>query len=388
MRETQANRSRPRVTLVVPVLSEFRRPFFARLRADLDAAGIETVVAHGHPWTQDLSARADTVPVTGAVALRQRSLRICGRSLVHKELGPLAHSSDVLIVDQALRNLELYPQLVRQRLGRGPAIAMWDHGRTYCKAQSAVEQAAKFALTRRARWFFAYTEGGARSVVEQGFPAERTTVVQNAVDTTALRAARAAVTREQLRAFRLRHGLTPGRTALFVGALSRDKRIPELLEAAEEAARLLPGFRLLIAGRGEQEDLVHRAASRSEAVVPLGRVVGPDKGILGAASELMLMPGLVGLCAVDSFALGTPLVTTDFPHHAPEFEYLRHGVNAWIAPGDPAGYAREVVALLGDSARLDTLRRHCREDALRYTVEEMSRRFAEGTVRLLREMRR
>jgi glycosyltransferase involved in cell wall biosynthesis len=262
---------------------------------------------------------------------------------------------------------------------------MWDHGRTYCKPQSAVEQAAKFALTRRARWFFAYTEGGARSVVARGFPAERTTVVQNAIDSLALRAACQAVTADQLRDFRARHGLTPGRTALFVGALSRDKRIPELLAAAEEAARLLPGFRLLVAGRGELEGQLLRAASRTAAVVPLGQVFGPGKALLGAASELMLMPGLVGLCAVDSFALQTPLVTTDWPFHAPEFEYLRHGRNAWIAPGDPAGFAREVVALLGDSARLETLRRGCREDAPRYTVEEMSRRFTEGTVRLLRE---
>ena len=56
------------------------------------------------------------------------------------------------------------PLLLRQAAGRGPKVAMWDHGRTYTWPQSRFEQSLKFALTRRACWFFAYTDGGARAV--------------------------------------------------------------------------------------------------------------------------------------------------------------------------------------------------------------------------------
>ncbi|MET7514577.1 glycosyltransferase family 4 protein [Streptomyces sp. NPDC005480] len=379
---------RPRVTFVTPMLSEFRHAFFRRLAEDLADVEVDLTVAHGRPYNSDMSSRADAVDMEGAVQLPQFSLRVGGRPLVYKRLGPLFHSSDVLVVDQALRNVELYPQLIRQRLGRGPVISMWDHGRTYSKPQSQREQQLKFAFTRQARWFFAYTEGGARSVVEHGFPQDRTTVVQNSIDTTAVRKAYEQVTSGQLARIRDEYDLTPGRTALYIGAISSTKRIRFLLEAADAVARLLPGFRLLVAGQGEEMATLQAWAARSAAVVPVGQAFGERKALLGAAAEVLLMPGLVGLCAVDSFALETPVVTTQWPYHGPEFEYLEDGRNALVAPDDPEQYAACVAELLGSPERLDAMRRECREDARRYTVEEMSRRFTDGLVRLLGDGRR
>jgi len=369
----------------MPFLSEFRRSFFRRLAEDLDARGITLVVAHGAPYSRDQRERRDVVEIDGAVQLHQLHLWLAGRPLVHKRLGSLVGASDVLVVCQSLRNLELYPLLLRQSAGRGPKIAMWDHGRTYTRPQSRLEQSLKYALTRRASWFFAYTDGGARAVTEHGFPRQRVTVVQNAIDTAELRQAAETVTERQLALVRAEYGLTPGRTGLFVGALSQSKRLPFLIEAAEEIAGRLPGFRLLIAGAGEQSGLVERAAAGTPAVVPVGQAFGARKALLGAAADVLLMPGLVGLCAVDSFALGTPIVTTSWPWHAPEFEYLEHGRNAVVAPDEPRRYAGAVADLLSSPARLDELRQACRDDARQYTVEEMSRRFADGLVELLQD---
>ncbi|NUU20409.1 MAG: glycosyltransferase family 4 protein, partial [Streptomycetaceae bacterium] len=312
-------------------------PFFARLRDDLDTRGITLVVAYGEPYNTDQRARRDIVGNMsadgyGTVRLPQRSVTLAGRPLVHKRLGGLQHEADVLVVDQSLRNVELYPLLLRQAAGRGPVVAMWDHGRTYTKPQSALEQSLKYALTRRARWFFSYTDGGARAVVDHGFPARRVTVVQNAVDTTALTAARDALTARQITDARAAYGLTPGRTGLFVGALSPAKRIGFLTNAAERIGRRLPGFKLLVAGAGEDEQRLHEAAS--PVVVPVGRADDARKALLGAVSDVLLMPGLVGLCAVDSFALRTPIVTTRWLWHAPEFEYLTDGRNAVVTADD------------------------------------------------------
>ncbi|MFF8375722.1 glycosyltransferase family 4 protein [Streptomyces sp. NPDC015661] len=324
----------------------------------------------------------------GAVRLKQRSAWVAGRPLVHKRLGALAHSADVVVVDQSLRNMELYPLLLRQLTGRGPAVAMWDHGRTYTRPQSGLEQSLKYCLTRRARWFFSYTAGGARAVTEHRFPRQRVTVVQNAVDTKALGDAYRSVTEDQSAELRRTYGLTAGRTGLFVGALSSGKRIPFLIEAAERIADRLPGFRLLVAGTGQEQQIIDAAAARRPVVVPVGQAFGDRKALLGAVSDVMLMPGLVGLCAVDSFVLQTPIVTTAWPWHAPEFEYLEHGRNALVAPDDPGQYADAVAALLSGPERLDALREECRRDARRYTVEEMSRRFADGLVQLLEDRHR
>lgn len=346
------------------------------------------MVAYGAPYNRDQRERQDVVDIEGAVRLPQWSAHVAGRPLVHKRLGSLVRSSDVLVVDQSLRNLELYPLLLRQLVGRGPTVAMWDHGRTYTRPQSRLEQSLKYALTRRASWFFSYTAGGAQAVTERGFPRQRVTVVQNTIDTAELSAAYRNVTDDQLSELHHEYGLTPGRTGLFVGALSPSKRIPFLIEAADEIAARLPGFRLLVAGTGQQRALVEEAAARSSAVVPVGQAFGARKALLGAVSDVLLMPGLVGLCAVDSFVLQVPVVTTAWPWHAPEFEYLEHGRNALVAPDDPGQYARAVADLLGNPGELDAMRRECGNDAQRYTIEEMSRRFVEGLVRLLEDTAR
>lgn len=374
-----------RVTLVVPFLSEFRRSFYRRLEEDLAAYDISLVIAYGAPYSKDQSARQDVIDIDGAVRLRQSQFWVAGRPVVYKRLGGLVGSSDALVVDQSLRNMELYPLLARQAAGRGPLVAMWDHGRTYTQPQSRLEQSLKYALTRRSRWFFAYTEGGARAVAEHGFPRQRVTVVQNAIDVSELREAREALPDNELADLRLEYGLTPGRTGLFVGALSPTKRLPFLIGAAEEIARRLPGFRLLVAGAGPDGALVARAAARSDVVIPVGQAFGARKALLGAVADVLLMPGLVGLCAVDSFVLETPIVTTAYPWHAPEFEYLEPDHNAVVAPDGIEGYASAVLELLGDPARLEKLRQGCRDSAGRYTVEEMSRRFAEGLVQMFQD---
>ncbi|MFE5793212.1 glycosyltransferase family 4 protein [Streptomyces sp. NPDC056503] len=372
----------------MPFLSEFRRSFYGRLEEDLDARGIRLVIAYGAPYSGDQEARQDLIHMDGAVRLKQWSAWVAGRPLVHKRLGTLARSADVVVVDQSLRNMELYPLLLRQLTGRGPTVAMWDHGRTYTRPQSGLEQSLKYSLTRRARWFFSYTAGGARAVTEHRFPRQRVTVVQNAVDTRALGDAYRSVTEHQAAELRRKYDLTAGRTGLFVGALSSSKRIPFLIEAAERIADRLPGFRLLVAGTGQEQRVIDAAAARTPVVVPVGQAFGDHKALLGAVSDVMLMPGLVGLCAVDSFVLEAPIVTTAWPWHAPEFEYLEHGRNAFVAPDDPVRYAAAVADLLGSSERLDAMRRECRGDARRYTVEEMSRRFADGLVDLLEDRHR
>ncbi|WP_351233386.1 glycosyltransferase family 4 protein [Streptomyces sp. NPDC002133] len=317
-----------------------------------------------------------------------------GRSLMWRQVRRQAAGADVIVLEQALHNLEAYPILLRQLVGRatgrGPEVAFWGHGRTYTKPPSRLETSVKSTLTRRGAWFFAYTEGGAAHVAAGGFPSERITVVRNSTDTTALAATRDRAghpgTAEYAEGalLRKRYGLAAGRTALFLGGLDAPKRIPFVLEAAGRIADALPGFRLLIAGDGADRKLVDDAASRpGSPVVPMGRATGPLVALLGSVSDVMLMPGRVGLCAVDSFALRTPIITTDWPWHAPEFEYLTNGRNAVITPDDPSAYAVTVTALLQDAERLASLRASCREDAERYTVEGMAERFCDGLLRLI-----
>lgn len=298
-------------------------------------------------------------------------------------------AADVVVVEQALRNLGTYPLLLKQRwarlAGTSPRVALWGHGRTYTKPVSRLETAAKGVVTREASWFFAYTEGGAAHLADRGYPRERITVLHNSVDTLSLTRTRELAEtpgtpeHAEAAALRERHRLRRGRTALFLGGLDASKRIPFLLDCVRRVTEILPDFRLVVAGDGTDRLLVDTAASSpGSAVVPLGHTTGRQAALLGAVSDIMLMPGRVGLCAVDSFALRTPIVTTAWPWHAPEFEYLRNGENAVVTPDDPASYANAVRALLENPVQLHVLQANCGESAETYSIDAMAARFCEG----------
>ncbi|MDQ0844818.1 glycosyltransferase family 4 protein [Streptomyces sp. V1I6] len=368
-----------RAVIVQQYVPGYRVAFYEHLSLELAHRDIELTVAHGSPWGKDVR-RADACALAGTVQLPQRTFRLAGRHLVWRGLGPLAHECDALVLGQSLHSLENYPALLRRG---GPPVGLWGHGGTYTRAHPAPLRAAKRALTLRARWFFAYTEQGAQHVIDQGFPEERVTTVRNAVDTRALAASRSRVSDTELSSMRSSYGLRPGRTALYVGGLDAAKRIPFLLAAAERVAHLLPGFRLLVAGDGAQRHLVEEVQRAGSPVVYVGTASDEEKARLGALADVLLVPGAVGLAAVDSFALDAPLVTTPRAAHGPEFEYLQHGRNALVVDGGLDSYAEAVTDLLTRSALLDRLRSACRTDAELYTVELMAQRFADGVEGLI-----
>ncbi|MFE2428916.1 glycosyltransferase family 4 protein [Streptomyces sp. NPDC059373] len=391
------HRVRRRVVVVQPYLPGYRTRFFEHAHEHLDSQRVTLEVVHGPP-PPGQDARQDAATCSCATQVpTTRLLTLGGRSLAWHQVSRRTASADAVVLEQALHSLEAFPLALRQAIWRGrqrahaPRVAFWGHGRTYTRSANPLETRVKDALTRQGSWFFAYTPGGAAHVVSRGFPRDRITVVRNSVDTSALirtrdRASRPGTAEQaQAVALRQRYGLTPGRTALFLGGLDAPKRIAFLLDAARRVADELPGFRLLVAGEGADRDLVDAAARAGGPVVPLGRVTGPHTALLGTVSDVMLMPGRVGLCAVDSFALRTPIITTDWPWHAPEFEYLADGRNALVVPDDPGAYSRAVTTLLRDADRLASLRAACERHAAEYTIEGMAARFSDGVLRLLAE---
>jgi glycosyltransferase involved in cell wall biosynthesis len=375
-----------RVTVIHPWLPQYRVEFFEAAIAHLADRDVELTVAHGAP-PPDVRDRGDAVTAPWAVALRTRGLRVGGRAvLLHSAAGVVA-GRDLVVTEQAIRNVETYGMTLNARR-RDLRVALWGHGRTSTKRQTDVEGRLKDGLTRRGHWFFAYTEGGAAHAREHGFPPERITVVQNSVDTANLRAMRDRADTDPVDADRVRAlarslGLSRGRTVLALGALDPSKRLDVLLDTGRRVARELPGFRLVLGGGGPLEPWVREQAAREPWLCPVGPVFGQAKADLGAAADLMLVTGRVGLIAVDSFALRLPIVTPDWPLHAPEFEYLRDGVNAAVTADSADALAARVVGLLHDRAALESLQAGCVASAGIYTLEAMVSRFSDGVIAAL-----
>ncbi|POH60831.1 MULTISPECIES: glycosyltransferase family 4 protein [Cryobacterium] len=369
-----------RIAIIHPWLPQYRKHFFELLVHEAHRVGVEVHVYYGET-PREWRARNDSVSSPSARLLRTRFLSIRGRDVSYKDVRQLRDGGpyDLIVVEQAVRNIETY-FLVAGR--RKTPVAFWGHGRTFTVRVSRSQEHLKQWLTRRGRWFFAYTDGGAKAVVAAGFPSDRVTVVQNSIDTTVLKRSIDDIRAEDISAFNNSHDLK-GKTALFVGGLDGSKRIQFLLEAGEIAHTMDSDFRLVIAGDGDEREIVERFQVERPWLIFLGPVFGASKAVAMAASQVMAMPGRVGLVAVDAFAARLPVITTDWPWHAPEFEYLEDGVNAVVTKDNAHTYATALDAVLRDHARLSSLKANCALAGETYSVEVMVQNFLRGIRRAL-----
>lgn len=366
---------RLKVAIIQPWLPQYRVAFFEKLIQDANAVGIDIRVFHGRPQ-HSMAERGDAVEADWATEMPTKFFSVRGRTLNWKSLKDFLKGApyDLVVVEQALKNLETYRVRLMRRTKR---LAFWGHGKTYTEDQVLLVERLKSRLTMRGDWFFAYTQGGAKAVVEAGFPASRVTVLNNSVDTAGLQCDIANVRDSDVKEFKRRHDLA-GRTAMYIGALDEGKRISWLISSSGLAYELDPMFRLLIVGDGKDRPVVERAARMHEWVVYCGPLFGPSKAVALAACEIIAMPGRVGLTAVDSFAAERPIVTTEWPKHAPEFEYLESGVNALIVPDEAEVYSRAMCSLLNDKEQLFYLRQGCKESAKKFSIERMAGNFLSG----------
>lgn len=349
------------VVVVQEVLPHYRVAFFDRLDRRLARVGVRLRVLHSVVTPEvarqvEGSAWAERVPV--------RHVTTPAGSLVWQQVREPTRSADLVVVEHANRMLANYLLLLRASRGR-QRLAFWGHGANLqtAHARSAAER-FKARTARAPHWWFAYTEGSAERVRAAGFPASRICVVDNSIDTDAYPA---------------RPEKRPA-TCVFVGTLHRYKRVELLLDAGEVLSRRVPGFHLDVVGDGPLRPLVEERASRSPWLSCHGSLTGEAKVDLVARASLMLMPGLVGLAVIDSFAARSPLVTTEYPHHSPEIEYLDDGVNGLVVPGEGSAdqFAAAVEALLLDPGRVARLREGCVVAHARYSLDHMVERFAGG----------
>jgi len=368
------------VLIVEDYIPEYRSNFWEQLHETLHRQSIALRIAVD-PAT--FSGRRDGVGNLDFVeTVPNRSVRFRGRRLVLRNVGDLVRGSDLVVFDQALKNLELYPLLLRQRLG-GTRVALWGHGATLVKPTTRLERALSRQITGEAHWFFAYTAGSAARATLGGFPKDRITVVQNTIDTDVLAAQRRGVSEEDVSELRTRLKLPPRNVCLFIGGLDAPKRIPFLLDACRLVAQRIPDFTLVIAGDGPDRPLVERALPSSPWLRFVGRATGVRKAELGAAADLLLMPGRVGLVAVDSFVLGTPIATTRWPFHGPEVDYLEDGLNARISGNTPDEFAGAVSQTLLARDELERLSAACLAEAPQYCLGRMVSNFAGGVISAL-----
>lgn len=367
-----------KVCIIQRRLTHYRIPLFAQMRSILRDENIDLRLVVGEGTAAE-AQKHDAGMLSWAEPIQTHywaSGRLCWQP-VHR----FVHNVDLLIVTQENKLLQNHVLMLMPRHFR---MAFWGHGANLQSDNSnSLRERFKRWTTNRVDWWFAYTAMSAGLVTAAGFPDNRVSVLNNAVDTAELLHQRQSVAPEETQALRESLSFGSGPVGVYVGSLYPDKRLDFLFEAAVAIRNAVPNFHLLMVGDGPERDTVRAWCEVHPWARWVGAHFGREKVAYLSVAQMMLNPGLVGLGILDAFVCGVPMMTTDCGLHSPEIAYLENGVNGVMTPNDLDAYVDACVNLLGAESALEALRAGCAVAAREYTVENMARRFADGITRCL-----
>jgi len=371
-----------RVLIIQVMLRHYREALYDGLSAAMNDHGVTLRVAYGLPDGRQ-ALNKDDIPLDPSVGVIVPTRRLLGGRLVYQSIWKQIFWADLIIVEQATKYLINFPLVLASVLG-AKKLGFWGHGWNHQLSQDSFSERVKRFAVPRCDWWFAYTEGVARYVAEQGMDPERITVVENTVDTRELMQQVVDVIDSDLAAFRSTHGIPESaKLAVFSGALYERKRMPFLLEAAHHIKAQLPEFHLAVIGEGPDTALVREAADKYDWIHALGATFGKHKAVCYRLADVFLCPGLVGLAILDALAADLPFITSDIPIHSPEIEYLEDGVNGLCLPYDPALYGRAVAELLTDRERLEKMKTAAGKTARELPMSRMVSNYSQGILNCL-----
>jgi glycosyltransferase involved in cell wall biosynthesis len=373
------------VTILQQGVPEYRERFWERFDSALAARGIELrVVAPELPPERFHRDSLSKIRCGHRVTVAR-----LGKFYWLRGIRPHLRESDLVIMPQEAHFLSTY--FVIYGPSFGVTTAFWGHGRNMqAPTPRRLVATMKSFLAKQVDWWFPYTSLSKEIVESYGFPADRITVVDNAIDTNSLRNRQASMSPQDLEAARIRLFQAtndrgkPKPTGIFCGRLIPIKWVSFLLESVKLIHEIVPEFQMVVVGDGPERHLVQQFCAEHDWCVATGAIHGLERVPTLSVGDVWLNPGMLGLAVLDAFALGIPVATTDNNLHSPEIAYLKDGVNGIITPPKPVAYAQAVTALLKHPDELQLMKESAAETGRTYTLERMIERFTSGILRCLK----
>lgn len=356
-------------------MAHFRVPLYNKLREVLDRDGVTVQIFVGRPTSLEI-AKQDVEEIEWAQSLPTRywfDERVCWMPF-HAKLG----QGDLLVLEHENKLLWNFWELYKKRDYK---VAFWGHGRNMqSKVPNGIREHIKRLTTLRADWYFAYTEISRRHLLDIGFPDQHITVFNNAIDTRQLVLDRQSLVEQERVALAESLGLVGRPVGLFLGSLYAQKGLDQCLQAAMAVRQNVPEFQWLIIGDGPDRSKIQAMALEQPWIHWVGARRDRDKVLHASLADVLMIPSGVGLVALDSLALGKPIVSMRGNGHGPEIAYLEDGVDALMTTGGAEPYSQELSRLLLDTHRLHAMQTACLAKADRYSVEAMVARVREGVL--------
>ncbi|MET3932807.1 glycosyltransferase [Arthrobacter sp. OAP107] len=314
--------------ILQPYVPMYRVPFFAGLNERLAKSGVSMTVLAAHPVGEQ-HMRGDAVSTDWVEHVERRELRFGGKAATFSLQRRHFADFDGLILPLEGTSVDIPRALHYRAMHSGLNIGLWGHVKSYVNDPNIIDAAIERWQMTHSDHVFAYTPSGRDYAVARGIQPDKVTTVMNSVDTSTIseQMARGASAPVEGIAGAGRRD----KTFAFIGGLDQSKRIDFLVQVLDRLWIDDPEIKILVAGRGSQEHLLRRAVNRGQATL-LGYADDHLKSEIAISSRAILMPGRIGLVAVESLAMGIPILTTDYLYHAPEYDYLVANDSVFVSP--------------------------------------------------------
>ncbi len=251
-----------------------------------------------------------------------------------------------VLAEESPRSVTL-PFLLRYARSLGAGRVLWGH---FSSNRRAFDPRRHFldkyrlALAKSVEGCACYTENIA-DLLRPFAPEQNLFVARNTMDLGPMLAQRDALAAEGKAAVRRRLSIPPeGPVLVYIGRLVREKGTDMLLETWDRLTQEAPATLLIIGDGPERAAMEAVVSARSlQGVRFLGSLLREEAGPWLYASDLMLMPGYLGLAVNHAFAYGLPVVSLRRPEgggikfHSPEAEYVRSGETGLLCSGRSSG---------------------------------------------------
>jgi len=147
---------------------------------------------------------------------------------------------------------------------------------------------------------------------------------------------------------------------LYVGRVSKEKNLPQLVEVYKRLASLRKGIRLVVVGEGPYLEEMKQALA-GLPVTFTGFLSGDDLPQAYASSDIFLFPSTTdtfGNVVLEAQASGIPVVVTD--EGGPQ-ENLIPGKTGYVVPNDDDAFLHAVLQLVDNRHLLEKMKRNARK---------------------------
>ena len=353
------------VLLLHQKLLFYRVPIYNRLSRYLDRHGFHLTVWYDGVEPQGKTVRFDTIDIPLSVKNYRRVLKERKISTV------------ITFLNRQTKGILFYLSVILYARLSGRKIVYYGHGLNLNRRESRFELLIANLILLLFNRIIIYSPAEKRFLWKRN--RAKVSVAYNTLD---MEGRRELVT-ESRETIKKKYGIGEDFTVLFSGRIQPRKRLDMLIDIFTGRFKDRRDLGLVIVGPGLPPELEERLKSVSN-IHYLGPVYDTRSiSEIFSAADLFCIPGHLGLGVVEAFYWGLPVLTAS-RMHAPEYYYLKEGVNG-LTLSDEKELAQTLEELARDRERVRRMSQEARETFLR---EARIERMLEGYLEAIKEAER